>query len=121
MTSDESELVKYIANCFLATKVSFFNEVHAFSEAKGCNWDTVMAGVTSDHRIGNSHYQVPGPDGDSGFGGTCFPKDINSLICQMNELPLHTDMLMSAWTTNLRVRKNQDWLSESSAVSNKKK
>lgn len=119
MTSDESELVKYIANCFLATKVSFFNEVHAFSEVKGCDWNTVMAGVTSDHRIGKSHYQVPGPDGDYGFGGTCFPKDINSLICQMSKLPLHTDMLMSAWTTNLRVRKNQDWLSESSAVSNK--
>lgn len=119
MTSNESEMVKYIANCFLATKVSFFNEVHAFSEAKGCDWNTVMAGVTSDHRIGKSHYQVPGPDGDYGFGGACFPKDINSLINQISKLPLHTDMLMSAWTTNLRVRENQDWLSESSAVSNK--
>ena len=119
MTSNESEMVKYIANCFLAAKVSFFNEVHAFSEIKDCNWDTVISGVVSDHRIGDSHNKIPGPDGDCGFGGTCFPKDINSLVHQMNELSLNTDILSSAWNTNLRVRKNQDWLSESSAVSNK--
>lgn len=119
MTSNESEMVKYIANCFLATKVSFFNEVHAFSEIKDCNWNTVISGVVSDHRIGDSHNKIPGPDGDCGFGGTCFPKDINSLIHQMNELSLSTDILSSAWNTNLRVRKNQDWLFESSAVSNK--
>ena len=118
MNSDESEMVKYVANCFLATKVSFFNEIHAFSEAKGCDWNTIIAGVTSDKRIGNSHYQVPGPDGDHGFGGTCFPKDINSLIYQMDELSLDTDVLTSAWNTNLRVRQKQDWLKEQSAVSN---
>jgi UDPglucose 6-dehydrogenase len=120
MTSNESEMVKYIANCFLAAKVSFFNEVNAFSEAKGCDWHKVMSGVASDHRIGDSHSKIPGPDGDFGFGGTCFPKDINSLVHQMNELSLNTDILSSVWNTNLRVRKKQDWLSESSAVSNKK-
>lgn len=119
MTSNESEMVKYIANCFLATKVSFFNEVHQFAEAKDCDWNTVIAGVTSDHRIGNSHYNVPGPDGDYGFGGTCFPKDINSLIWQMENLSLNADILLSTWATNLRVREKQDWLDEPSAVSNK--
>jgi UDPglucose 6-dehydrogenase len=119
MSSDESEMTKYIANCFLATKVSFFNEMYDLVCKMGGSWESVSAAIISDARIGKSHFKVPGPDGSRGFGGTCFPKDINSLIYQMHDLSLPTDMLMSAWTTNLRVREDHDWLSEPSAVSNR--
>lgn len=71
MTSDESEMVKYVANCFLATKVIFFNEMRLIADKLGVSWDSVVDGVVSDIRIGKSHSQVPGHDGDAGIGGTC--------------------------------------------------
>jgi len=117
MSSDESEMVKYMANCFFATKVSFFNELYILSEKLGLNWDRVMGGVLSDGRIGISHFQVPGHDGDMGFGGTCFPKDINSLISIMKDNNIDPLMLQAAWDRNLSVRKNKDWESNPSAVS----
>jgi nucleotide sugar dehydrogenase len=119
MESNESEMVKYICNSFLATKVSFFNEMYNFVGKKNCSWDKIISGIISDPRIGNSHYDVPGHDGLRGFGGTCFPKDINSLIHQMKENGLDPKMLKAAWSVNKEVREEEDWLSESSAVSNK--
>lgn len=75
MESRESEMVKYFANCFFAVKVSFFNEARLLSDKMGLNWDKVMEGVISDGRIAKSHIDVPGHDGDRGFGGTCVPAD----------------------------------------------
>lgn len=116
MSSNESEFVKYFANCFFATKVSFFNEMHAFAEVKGLNWQTVIQGVMSDGRIGISHYQVPGFDGDFGFGGTCFPKDINALIKSFEDSEIDPLLLKAAWERNILVRKNKDWEKSKSAV-----
>ena len=116
MTSDESEFVKYFANCFFATKVSFFNEMRVFSDAKGLDWENIINGVMSDGRIGISHYQVPGFDGDFGFGGTCFPKDINALIKSVENVGEDPLLLKAAWQRNLLVRKNKDWESSTSAV-----
>jgi nucleotide sugar dehydrogenase len=116
MSSNESEFVKYFANCFFATKVSFFNEMHAFAEVKGLNWQTVIQGVMSDGRIGISHYQVPGFDGDLGFGGTCFPKDINALIKSFEDSEIDPLLLKAAWERNILVRKNKDWEKSKSAV-----
>ena len=56
-----------------------------------------MTGVISDRRIGESHYHVPGPDGDLGFVGTCFPKDINALIHTMNRAGVHPLILSAVW------------------------
>ncbi len=64
MTSQESETVKYMANCFFATKVMFFNEMKLFIDKRGLAWDRILGGVMSDGRIGTSHYEVPGHDGD---------------------------------------------------------
>lgn len=77
--SPEAEMVKYIKNCFLASKVSFFNEMYRICEALHINYDDVKEGVSYDPRIGNSHMDVPGPDGKFGFGGICFPKDTQAL------------------------------------------
>lgn len=120
MGSDESEMVKYIANCFFATKVSFFNEMYLLCEKLNLNWKKMMEGVLSDGRIGTSHFQVPGHDGDMGFGGTCFPKDINSLISIMKDNDIDPVILRAAWDRNLSVRKNRDWEYEKAAVSKPK-
>lgn len=118
MKSVESESVKYIANCFFATKVSFFNEMHLLIDKLGLDWDSIINGVISDKRIGGSHYQVPGHDGDKGFGGTCFPKDINALISTFEKNGLDAKLLKSAWLVNLDVRKDLDWGNSTSAVDN---
>jgi len=116
MSSDESEFVKYFANCFFATKVSFFNEMKVFSDAKCLDWQNIINGVMSDGRIGISHYQVPGADGDYGFGGTCFPKDINALINSLQKESIDPLVLKAAWQRNLLVRNNKDWEGQKSAV-----
>ena len=67
-----SELIKYTLNCFFATKVSFMNEVKMLSNKIGADWDKLVEGFTSDSRVGDSHVDVPGPDGKLGFGGKCF-------------------------------------------------
>jgi len=117
MNSEESELVKYTANCFFATKVSFFNEIKLLSDKLDCNFDSLMEGVLSDGRIGISHYQVPGHDNKPGFGGTCFPKDINSLIHTMKKNNINPNVLEGAWKTNIEVRPEKDWENFESAVS----
>jgi UDPglucose 6-dehydrogenase len=117
MTSDESEFVKYFANCFFATKVSYFNEMAVFARAHGLDWNKIIEGVMSDGRIGISHYQVPGFDGSLGFGGTCFPKDINALIKSFEKAEVNPIMLKAAWERNLSVRSNKDWEYSKSAVS----
>lgn len=116
MNSNESESVKYIANCFFATKVSFFNEIHTLISKLGLNWHSIVEGVMGDRRIGQSHFQVPGHDGDKGFGGTCFPKDINALIKTFEKNGLDPKLLKSAWEVNLDVRSDLDWSRSESAV-----
>jgi UDPglucose 6-dehydrogenase len=107
--STTAEFIKYMANTFLAVKVSVVNEFYRMSEALGADWDKALEGFVSDPRIGNSHTQVPGHDGKLGFGGTCFPKDINALITMGKELGVDMNTLEAAWKTNLEVRPEQDW------------
>jgi len=79
----EAELIKLVRNTFLATKVSFFNEVEGFCKSRNISYENILEGVIMDKRIGSSHTSVPGPDGKKGFGGKCFPKDVSSLRDQM--------------------------------------
>ena len=116
MTSQESETVKYAANCFLATKVMFFNEIKLLVEKKEMDWDKIIDGVMTDGRIGTSHYQVPGPDGQKGFGGICFSKDINALIYTMKENNIDPLVLDAVWEQNKKIREYWDWQDNSSAV-----
>lgn len=107
--STSAELIKYMSNNFLTVKTAFFNEYYDLANELGANWDTIVEGVTSDPRIGNSHSKVPGHDGKRGFGGTCFPKDINAMIEYSKTKNVEMNTLQAAWKTNLRVRPEQDW------------
>ncbi len=83
MSSDESEAVKLFQNSFFAVKIAFFNECNQLAEKLGLDWDKVMNAILADGRISPSHTKVPGPDGHYGYGGTCLPKDLASLVTQM--------------------------------------
>ena len=65
--------------------------------------------ATYDERLGKSHWSVPGPDGHYGFGGSCFPKDINALIKVAEKMDIPANILSAAWDTNTLVRPEQDW------------
>jgi len=116
MSSNESEMVKYSANCFLATKVMFFNLVKLLSEKLDMKYENILDGVLSDPRIGSSHTKVPGPDGDYGFGGTCFPKDVNAMIKTLDKHDISANILRSVWADNMQYRNNWDWAESESAV-----
>lgn len=109
-SSKEAELTKLTRNAFLATKVSFFNEIYDYCEKEEVDFNTVAELTSLDKRIGPSHTQVPGPDGERGYGGTCFPKDISSLNHQMNQVGMEPYIVEAAKARNIQVdRKGQDW------------
>ena len=106
---ETAELIKYMNNCFFATKVSFLNEMKLISDKVGADWSTSIEGFVRDGRIGHSHLSVPGPDGKMGFGGSCFPKDIQAIINFAKQLDVELNTLQGAWETNLSVRPEKDW------------
>ena len=120
MSSKASELVKYTANSFLALKVSYFNMVFEFARKNNINFGDVVSGACLDSRIGFSHTGVPGPDGDYGYGGTCFPKDINAMINMFGRSEVDNLILRSSWEYNKKIRKSWDWSNKPSAVSSEK-
>ena len=111
-----AQLIKYMANCFFATKVSYMNEMKQIASACGADWNVAVEGFILDGRIGNSHLDVPGHDGDFGFGGKCFPKDINAMIKRAEELGVNPTVLKGAWKKNCEVRTNLDWYDIPGAV-----
>jgi UDPglucose 6-dehydrogenase len=106
---ETAEFIKYMSNCFLATKVSFMNEMKLISDVIGADWDLVVTGFSADERIGISHTKVPGHDGKLGFGGSCFPKDIQALINLSDNLNLDSKVIKAVWKTNLELRPQKDW------------
>ena len=107
--SKTAEMVKYFTNTFLATKVSFANEMKQICDKIDIDYDKVVEYATYDERLGKSHWAVPGPDGKLGFGGSCFPKDINALINFSDEFDLWLHVIKGTWFTNCDVRPEKDW------------
>ena len=107
--STTAELIKYMNNTFFATKVSIINEFKLLSDKLNANWEDALYGFASDGRIGDSHLHVPGPDGRLGYGGTCFPKDVNALLTFANENEINLNTIEGGWKTNLEVRPERDW------------
>ena len=107
---EEAEMVKYFTNTFLATKVSFANEMFELCNKLNINYNNVYKLATLDKRLGFSHFNVPGPDGSRGFGGSCLPKDINAILNIFNTNDLKSYILESVWERNInKDRKEQDW------------
>ena len=107
--SRHAEMVKYVTNAFLATKVSFANEMYQICQALDIDYDKVIEYAQHDDRLGTSHWAVPGPDGDFGYGGHCFPKDVKALISLANKYSLDPKILTAVDSKNNDVRTNRDW------------
>lgn len=133
-SSTTAEMVKYVTNCFLSMKVSFANEMFQICEAldsdgMDIDYDKVIEYSKFDSRLGSSHWAVPGPvpthDGRyvKGFGGHCFPKDLNALIVIAQKLGVDPKVIKAVWEKNLEVRpsEDRDWeLMTGRAVSSRK-
>ena len=107
--SKTAELTKYMNNTFFATKVSIMNEFKLLCDKIGANWEDALKGFISDGRIGDSHLNVPGHDGKLGYGGTCFPKDVNALLSFSKKYDIELNTIKGGWMTNLKVRQEKDW------------
>jgi len=107
--SKTAELTKYMNNTFFATKVSIMNEFKLLCDKIGANWEDALKGFVSDGRIGDSHLNVPGHDGKLGYGGTCFPKDVNALLSFSKKHDIQLNTIKGGWNTNLKVREEKDW------------
>lgn len=95
MDEKSAELTKYAANAFLATKITFMNEIANFCELVGADVDKVRIGIGSDDRIGK-RFLFPG----IGYGGSCFPKDVQALYNSGNENNFTFEILKAVMTVN---------------------
>ena len=106
---EAAEFIKYFCNCFYAAKVSLMNEFFQLSQKLDLDWGDCVEGLLTSQWVNRMHTQVPGPDGDFGFGGKCFPKDILAFITFSKNNGINPLMLSSAWEKNIEVRTNKNW------------
>ena len=110
VSNDEAEMIKMFRNNYLSTKISFCNEMEEFCRLKNINYENVRQLATLDKRIGSSHTFVPGHDGKRGYGGTCFPKDTNSLKYEMEKSGMTSYIVKATVERNENVdRLGKDW------------
>jgi len=108
--NEYAETAKLTRNCILATKVSFLNEINTFCEKIDIKYSRVRELMVLDPRIGESHTTVPGHDGEFGFGGTCFVKDIWSLKNQFKENEVESPVIDAVIHRNENIdRKSRSW------------
>lgn len=103
-TSKEAEMFKYLANCFLATKVIFANEFKILCDKADIDYNKIAEIAMLDKRLGKTHWKVPGPDGKMGFGGSCFPKDTAAMIHYSDEIGSALWLLTEATYINDEIR-----------------
>lgn len=113
-----AEMVKYMANCYLASKVIFANEMFDICQKLGIKYEEVKKLVVADKRIYDSHLEITTV---RGFGGKCFPKDLLALKGMADNLGVETEILDAVWKKNLKIRKVRDWEEIPGAVAHKKK
>jgi len=101
-----AEMVKYMANCFLATKVIFANEMYEICEKLGIKYEEVKEMVVADRRILDGHMDITTL---RGFGKKCFPKDLLALRAMAKGKGVDTKILDAVWAKNLKIRKVKDW------------
>jgi UDPglucose 6-dehydrogenase len=110
--SQDAELIKYAGNTFLALQVIFANEIYDMCEAAGVDYELVKEAVKSDKRVGKTHWEIFHTESSlqstvaekyRGYGGKCFPKDINSLIFEGNKLGVDMSLFESGRAANLQL------------------
>jgi UDPglucose 6-dehydrogenase len=97
MSPESAEMTKYVANALLATKISFINEVANLCERMAADIDDVRRGIGHDNRIGFA-FLFPGV----GYGGSCFPKDVQALVAMARDLGVAPQLLEAVHDVNLR-------------------
>jgi len=108
ITATEAEIIKYGGNVYFSRKITFANTLATLAEHHGMNYDNIRIGMAADYRIGDSHLDVT-HGGYRGFGGYCFPKDLNALMVHMEECGM-TDgaqLLRSDWEFNKKLLESQ--------------
>lgn len=117
--SNTACFIKYFCNCFFAAKVSLMNEFYEIAEEEGINWNDSLDGLLSSGWVNPMHTMVPGPDGHFGFGGKCFPKDIQAFIDYSEDLGISPSIMKASWQRNLSTRKDRNWNNISGAITKK--
>jgi len=99
-----AELAKYVTNCFFIVKIAYANEVFEMCQKAGVDYEKLKEMWLLDGRVAHSHADVPGPDGNLGYGGKCFPENLQDILewGEIEGLPL--DILRAARNVNQRVR-----------------
>ena len=105
-----ASLLKYTINSWLATKVIFMNELYRLHNESGADssWEQFTDMLKRDSRIGDSHLQVPGSDGNFGFGGHCFPKDTSAFIHYAQDLKASLNLLEKTININKKIRRSDN-------------
>lgn len=101
---DEAAMTKLLINSYLATKVIFMNEIYQLCQSNEIDYETVTKLSKMDLRVGDSHMIVPGPDGNFGFGGMCFPKDTQALLKYAEDTHNDLSVLDAAIKKNILLR-----------------
>ena len=113
---NEAEAYKYVCNIMLASQVAVSNDLYFALKAMGVEYENLQPYLHYDHRLG-THTKVPGPDGDYGYGGKCFPKDMGAFVHQAKYMGYKPIVLDAVTKLNDRVRAVKDWYTIAGAVS----
>lgn len=114
MPADKASLIKYTINSFLALKVLFFNEIFKVFDSldENMEWEDFINIIKIDERMGDSHMQVPGPDGRFGFGGACFPKDTKAFLNFSKNINAKLKLIEKSISLNNKIRSKYKTLDE---------
>jgi len=118
VNTNTAEMIKYASNAMLTGQIALANEIYQICKATGVNYNLVKDTLLLDNRIARNIH-VPGHDGDLGFGGKCFPKDLNALIYLARENHYRPHLLEEIWRLNEKVRTDKNWLDIPGATSEK--
>lgn len=110
ISSTAAEMVKYMRNCYLATRLSFFNEMKQVCDKLGLRYPDVACIAGLDSRVGAHYNHID--EAEPEFSGSCLPKDLNAFIHFAKELGVDPKVASAVWAKNLEVAKKKTWLKE---------
>jgi UDPglucose 6-dehydrogenase len=99
-----ASMFKYMMNSYMSMKVTFMNDFYELCQAEGIDWKIIKNLAAYDTRIGKTHMDVPGPDGQFGYGGACFPKDVAAIIAEARDLMVDFELMQKVQSVNQRHR-----------------